>query len=347
MNEYVSHGTNGLLHVPGRHARLDFSNARAIGARARESVERGHQRWRTSIPDILEFITTPTARLTRTFIPVHNRFAPDVRVLVSVVTIRRDAASGPEATPGGVQPRTGCEVEYLVQSNGATVDAMNAAIDRARGDFVLFINPGDAFAGEDSLRRMFAKLPDSIAVVHGHHILRHPDGTEELRHSADFATTCARLRDGDLWFDWPRGLPVPPATAIRRELLTRLRLDPRHGDAAILDLLFRAHACGETFFNCDEVVAIQSNPPPWAEVSRQYGGAAAVDRLLAEHDAVPASTLLARLGRLALHIVTVLDRHTPALARAVERMARGALARFVVRRLVIRTPVTPADPDRL
>ena len=41
MNEYVSHGTNGLLYVPRRPTTLDFTDARALGSRARESVERG------------------------------------------------------------------------------------------------------------------------------------------------------------------------------------------------------------------------------------------------------------------------------------------------------------------
>lgn len=63
MNEYISHGANGLLHMPGRRAPLDFADARDIGARARESIARGHARWQAGIPALLDFLTTPRAAL--------------------------------------------------------------------------------------------------------------------------------------------------------------------------------------------------------------------------------------------------------------------------------------------
>ena len=63
MNEYVSHGRNGLLYAPGRHAPLDFSRAREIGARAREDIALGHARWQAGLPALFDFIATPTARI--------------------------------------------------------------------------------------------------------------------------------------------------------------------------------------------------------------------------------------------------------------------------------------------
>lgn len=63
MNEYISHGTNGLLHAPGNLAPLDFSDARGIGARARESIQRGRAAWEAGIPALLDFITTPRAAI--------------------------------------------------------------------------------------------------------------------------------------------------------------------------------------------------------------------------------------------------------------------------------------------
>jgi len=61
--------------------------------------------------------------------------------------------------------------------------------------------------------------------------------------------------------------------------------------------------------------------------------------------ATPSTTRLARLGRLALRIVTVLDRHAPVLARVVERLVRGPASRRVVRYLLARSPRPPAKPD--
>lgn len=63
MNEYVSHGSNGLLHGPGWRGPLDFSQARSIGAAARDSIMRGRAGWDAGIPALLDFITTPTAAI--------------------------------------------------------------------------------------------------------------------------------------------------------------------------------------------------------------------------------------------------------------------------------------------
>jgi hypothetical protein len=389
MNEYIAHGTNGLLYVPRRPARLDFADAPSLGARARESVERGHERWLTAVPDLLDFITTPTACAGGlSFIPVRNNFAPvpvsmqsgpEGRPLVSVVTVCRDSAAMLETTTRSVLNQTGCDFEYVVlderPTDGSVTmtrhhagqfdtwpgtpgegprDAMNAALDVVRGEWLLFINAGDVFSSDDALRRMFARLPAGADVAYGHHIQRHADGSDELRRAADFETTRSRLRMGELGLDWLAGLPAQCAVAVRRDLCTRLRFDPRYRAAACLELLLRARGQGAQFFNCDEVIAFRawqttSNLEEYADAARRHGDAAAVDRLFACPDiargAAPSTTHLARLGRLALRIVTVLDRHTPVLARAVERMARGPASRRVVRHLLARSPAPPAKPD--
>jgi hypothetical protein len=181
--------------------------------------------------------------------------------------------------------------------------------------------------------------------VYGHHIRRGADGSEQLRHAADFATTWSRLRRGDLGWDWLVGIPGRSATALHRGLLVQARFDTKYHDAAGLDLLFRAHDLGLSFFNCDEVIAIQAPAgdadayrQACADIARSHGDVMAVDRFFAQPDAEDdgsaSTTALARLGRLALHVVTVLDRYAPALARVVERMARGSASRLVVRRLL-------------
>ncbi|GGJ39520.1 glycosyltransferase family 4 protein [Neoroseomonas lacus] len=63
MNEYLSHGRNGLLYGPGWREPLDFAAARDLGAQARETILRGHARWQAGLPALLDFITTPTAKL--------------------------------------------------------------------------------------------------------------------------------------------------------------------------------------------------------------------------------------------------------------------------------------------
>jgi glycosyltransferase involved in cell wall biosynthesis len=382
MNEYISHGSNGLLWNPERRGPLDFSAARSIGARARESIERGHQRWLTSIPALLDFVATPTAALrdgTRSFIPVRDRFAPEPapappgRNLVSVITVCRDAAAVLEATMHSVLSQTGCDFEYIVidgmstdgsmdiirrhadrlaawrsEPDGGPYDAMNAALGIARGEWVLFMNAGDAFASEDALQRMFAHVPLDAGVVYGHHIFRLENGTEELRRAAEFETTWSRLLRGDFWFDWLAGLPGHQATAVRRDLLARLRFDTEYRIAADHDLLFRARAQGAKFFNCDEVVAIyvagglssrqyERCKQEWVRIAGKHGASVAAERffaLLNERESAPAAPgRISRLSRLAMRIVAVLDRCSPALARGFEQVMRSAAAREAVRRL--------------
>jgi hypothetical protein len=304
MNEYISNGTNGLLYVSSRCTRLDFAAARAIGARARESVERGHQRWLTSIPALLDFIATPTAELcdgARSSIQVRNPFTPDPapgppgRPLISVVTVCRNAVAGLKATMDSVLDQTGCNFEYVVL-DGLSTDgsveivrryasrlaawrsveddgpyhAMNAALGLVRGEWVLFMNAGDLFSSEDALRRMFARVPSDASVVYGHHIFRSKEGADELHLAAEFETTWSRLQRGDLWFDWLPGVPVHPATAVRLGLLARLRFDTTYRTAATHDLLFRARALGARFFNCDEVLAIYAGRGRSAQRYEQY-----------------------------------------------------------------------------
>lgn len=70
MNEYVSHGRSGLLYAPDRMAPLDLTDARAMGAAARESVLRGRQRWEDGVPALEEFLLTPIPALARRPVPM-------------------------------------------------------------------------------------------------------------------------------------------------------------------------------------------------------------------------------------------------------------------------------------
>jgi hypothetical protein len=395
MNEYISHGTNGLIYVPGRRGRLDFSRARELGARARESVERGHRRWLASIPDLLDFVATPTAALRargerRSIISVRDPGAPpppETRgPLVSVVTVCRNAAAVLDDTMRSVLSQTGCPFEYVVLDGLSTdgsveiirrhadrlaawrssedlgpYDAMNRSLELARGEYVLFMNAGDAFVSEDALHRMFSRVPADADVVYGHHVFRLEDGSEELRRAAGFEATWARLRRGDLWFDWLAGIPGHQATAIRRGLLADLRFDTRYRIAADHDLLFRACARGARFFACDEVVSLyvagglsmqqyERCRREWAEMTRTHGDATGAERFFAQLEAVsrevPAPHLVVRLSRLALGLIGALDARFPTLARVAERVVRSPRLRGAVRQLLglPRTP-SPAAPD--
>ncbi len=63
MNEYITDGTNGLLYAMERRFPLDVSRIKEIGARARETVERGYAEWQKQTAELIDFIATPKSRL--------------------------------------------------------------------------------------------------------------------------------------------------------------------------------------------------------------------------------------------------------------------------------------------
>jgi len=290
MNEYISNGTNGVLYPLERPGAVDLARHREIGARARDSVERGFARWQASQPELLDFIAAPRDSLVRTVTGWRRPAAPSAPAAiprseapppVTVVTVCLNAAESLEATIGSVLGQTGLAADYVILDGGSTdgsldiirrhagrlaywhsapdagiYPAMNLALDQARGDFVLFLNAGDVFADESALVRMFAQVPEGTDVVYGHHLYRRDDGSDQYRRAADFEVTWGRLQRGELGYDWIAGIPAHQATAVRRTLLQRLRFDPRYRIAADHDLLFRARRDGARFFNCDELIAV-------------------------------------------------------------------------------------------
>jgi hypothetical protein len=339
MNEYISHGTNGLLYDPERRRPLDFAAARSLGARARESVERGHRRWLASVPALLDFVTTPTARLRdgpRWWTPKNAATVAGAGLVTVVVVSGADAA-----TTESVLAQAGCAVECVASAD--TAEAMNAAGAAARGEWVLLLRGGDRFISNDALARMFACVPGDAGVVYGHHIRRSADGAGELIRAAGFEASCARLERAEVDGGWLRGIPIVPAVAVRRGVLARLRVDAGYGPAGMQELLFRAHAERVRFFNCDEVLvsqdAVAAAARPWIAILRRHGGAAAAEKLatILYGTAVPDRT--ARLGRLALVSVAAVDRCSPRLARAIARTLSDIAARPAVRRWLRREHV--------
>ena len=290
MNEYISNGTNGLLYPLERPGALDLSRHREIGARARDSIERGFARWQASQEALLDFIATPKERLTRTLngvwcpAPVKERATPLVAEgspRVSVVTVCLNAATVLDDTLRSVLSQTGVTVESVVLDGGSTdgsvaiirnhadrlaywqsapdggiYPAMTLALGHTHGDWVLFMNAGDRFVSDDALARMFAAVPADADVVYGHHLYRQEDGSNRYRRAVDFEITWRRLQTGALGYDWIAGIPAHQATAVRRTLLQELRFDSRYRFAADHDLLFRARRQQARFFNCDELIAV-------------------------------------------------------------------------------------------
>lgn len=63
MNEYITHGINGLLYSAEDPKPLDFSNIYELGRNALRSVEAGYDRWQAQEKRLVDFILTPSPAL--------------------------------------------------------------------------------------------------------------------------------------------------------------------------------------------------------------------------------------------------------------------------------------------
>ncbi len=59
-NEYISHETTGLLYDPANVQPVRIAKAADLGARARESVEKGFRQWAAAEDQLLSFVSLPT-----------------------------------------------------------------------------------------------------------------------------------------------------------------------------------------------------------------------------------------------------------------------------------------------
>ena len=112
--------------------------------------------------------------------------------LFSVITVTWNAAGVIAPTLQSVREQTGADFEYLNIDGASTddtqrlvgdadiegtrifsepdkglYDAMNKAIDRALGRYLIFLNAGDAFATPDTLSRLAALAADNPGVIYG------------------------------------------------------------------------------------------------------------------------------------------------------------------------------------
>jgi hypothetical protein len=62
-DEYISNGATGLLYSLDRGRPINFTRARDLGARARESVEQGFKEWLAVQDELLNFISGPDRSL--------------------------------------------------------------------------------------------------------------------------------------------------------------------------------------------------------------------------------------------------------------------------------------------
>jgi len=184
MNEYITHGVNGLLYDVDKPRPLDLSGHAAIGRRAQRSVVHGYREWQWDLKnrfsDLLftEDLKDPEpyrelgayvrAGLGQGFPKKRVTSGPLPKVTVAVVCWNSETEI--EATLKSILAQTYRNMELVVvdgKSTDGTVailnrykdridvlvsepdkgvyDAMNKAARLGSGDYVIFINAGDYF----------------------------------------------------------------------------------------------------------------------------------------------------------------------------------------------------------
>lgn len=322
MNEYIVSGVNGLLANMTAPSQLDFSAHRKLGIRARSYVAYGHEAWQAMIPEIQNFVRMQQGdQAARQWNVQRLRDAGELPAArkpagvlpkVTVATVVRDDPDGIAATIANVARQDYGNLEYLVLDGGSEAptieairrhghllshwisepdlgpfDAMNKAAAMASGDYIIFMNAGDWFAGPDAISRAFRAVPQDADFVIGHHIFRTSDGREELHRAADFDQTWARLRSGALDEAWLQGIPGHQATFTRTELLRKYRYDCRFRICADHEFMYRMRKAGARFHHCLDTISVYTAGglsersrlrlvEEWIELASRYGSDGAV-----------------------------------------------------------------------
>lgn len=184
MNEYITHGVNGLLYDMNAPAPLDLTHHAAIGRRALRTVTHGHREWQwdmaNRLRDLLfrdrlgdpepyrELGAYVRAGLGKGFPQKRITQGPLPKVTVAVVCYNSETEI--DGTLQSILAQTYRNMEIVVVDGNSTdgtkavlerhrsrldvyvsepdkgvYDAMNKAARLGSGDYILFINAGDYF----------------------------------------------------------------------------------------------------------------------------------------------------------------------------------------------------------
>lgn len=200
--------------------------------------------------------------------------APRVEAVpvVSVVTVVRNAAASIEATIRSVLSQDHPAVEFIVidglstdgtlavietyrdriaalrsERDAGIYDAMNKGAALATGDWIIFMNAGDAFVAADTLSRLLPWLQGDADVICGATEKVLVDALETRRFHVAPGTPA------NLW----RHMPTShQAILVRTALQQRYGFDTSYSWCADHDLLARLHRDGATFVSVNQPVCV-------------------------------------------------------------------------------------------
>jgi len=131
--------------------------------------------------------------------------SPHLSPFLSVITVNRNMAEGLARTIASVAQQDFSSYEYIVVDGASTddsrnvierhsnvidrwlsesdrgiYDAMNKGVSLARGEWVLFLNSGDAFASNNVLSAVMAAAGPSDDILYGDALMRYPTGATRV-----------------------------------------------------------------------------------------------------------------------------------------------------------------------
>lgn len=68
-----------------------------------------------------------------------------------------------------LEDKSNC-IEYISEPDKGIYDAMNKALDRVRGKWMLFLNAGDKFASPESIQRFVDNAADNVSLVYSDYL---------------------------------------------------------------------------------------------------------------------------------------------------------------------------------
>ena len=196
--------------------------------------------------------------------------ADSAHPLVTVVTVIYNDANDVEAVIKNIRSQTYPQIEYIVIDGGSTddtldilrrhndeidywisepdrgiYDAMNKGVNLARGQWINFMNAGDAFYNTETISTVMNTAPADADLVYGHTYYRDGD-TLTLIETYDISTL------------WMSMIFSHQSLFVRTELLRKHPFNLRYAITSDYEFIYHCYVNNRKFHDTRQIVAVHS-----------------------------------------------------------------------------------------